>query len=154
VSAWEISLGRQAEPVLSSRRFVTRPIAGLAIALGSGEEALPELVTDADIFTIQRRRLERVAGRTSRRPRVRSALHRAVAGVIASRLPGFELTPAIAGMAAAFTSVLELPLSSVVLATLLVSKAGAGAEPLIIVAVVVSYIVTLRIGARPGVATT
>ena len=71
----------------------------------------------------------------------------AAAGVIASRLPGFQLTPAIAvGMAAAFASVLALPLSAVVLATLLVSKAGYGAEPLIIVAVVVSYIVTLHIG--------
>jgi chloride channel protein, CIC family len=68
----------------------------------------------------------------------------AAAGVMASHLPGFPVQPAIAvGMGAAAVAVLKLPLSAVVLATLLTAKAGPKLEPLIIVGVVVSYIVTL-----------
>ena len=72
----------------------------------------------------------------------------AAGGVMASHLPGFPLTPAVAvGMGAAIAAVLKLPLSAVVLATLLTAKAGTGQEPLIIVAVVVAYVVTLLVTA-------
>jgi H+/Cl- antiporter ClcA len=72
----------------------------------------------------------------------------AAAGIAASRLPGFSLTPAVAvGMGAATVAVLRLPLSAVVLATLLTVHAGTGDEPLIIVGVVVSYLVTLAVSA-------
>ena len=49
-------------------------------------------------------------------------------------------------------SVLRLPLSAVVLAVVLTSKAGLGAGPLIIVGVVVAYLTTLGLSARqaPG----
>jgi hypothetical protein len=68
----------------------------------------------------------------------------AAAGILASHLPGFDLTAAVAvGMGAGAVSVLRLPLSCVVLASLLVSKSGAGSEPLIIVGVVVAYLVTI-----------
>ena len=51
----------------------------------------------------------------------------AAAGILASHLPGFDLTAAVAvGMGAGAVSVLRLPLSCVVLASLLVSKSGAG----------------------------
>jgi len=40
-------------------------------------------------------------------------------------------------------SILRLPLSAVVLATLLVSKSGVGSEPLIIVGVVIAYLTTV-----------
>jgi hypothetical protein len=50
-------------------------------------------------------------------------------------------------MGAATVAVLRLPLSAVVLATLLSSHAGTGDEPLIIVGVVVAYIVTLALSA-------
>jgi H+/Cl- antiporter ClcA len=71
----------------------------------------------------------------------------AAAGVLASHLPGFDLTGAVAvGMGAGAVSVLKLPLSCVVLASLLVSKSGAGVEPLIIVGVVVAYLVTAGLG--------
>jgi H+/Cl- antiporter ClcA len=46
-------------------------------------------------------------------------------------------------MGAAVASVLRLPLSAVVLATMLTSTGGTGDEPLIIVGVVVAYLVTL-----------
>jgi H+/Cl- antiporter ClcA len=68
----------------------------------------------------------------------------AAAGIMASHLPGFPIQAGVAvGMGAAFVAVLRLPLSAVVVATLLTSHAGANVEPLIIVGVVVSYIVTL-----------
>jgi hypothetical protein len=42
-------------------------------------------------------------------------------------------------------SMLQLPLSAVVLATMLVSSSGAGADPLIIVGVLVAYITTIAL---------
>ncbi len=51
-------------------------------------------------------------------------------------------------MGAGAVSVLRLPLSCVVLASLLVSKSGAGSEPLIIVGVVVAYLVTIGLSKR------
>jgi H+/Cl- antiporter ClcA len=77
----------------------------------------------------------------------------AAAGILASHLPGFDLTGAVAvGMGASAVSVLRLPLSCVVLASLLVSKSGAGSEPLIIVGVVVAYLVTVGLDSAVGAA--
>ena len=59
------------------------------------------------------------------------------------------------GIAAAVVAILRLPLSAVVLATLLTSHAGPNVEPLIIVGVVVSSVATLvmaRMRARAGTA--
>jgi H+/Cl- antiporter ClcA len=68
----------------------------------------------------------------------------AAAGIVASHLPGFAFQSGVAvGIGAATVAILRLPLSSVVLATLLCSHAGTNVEPLIIVGVVVAYIVTL-----------
>ena len=68
----------------------------------------------------------------------------AAAGIMASHLPGFPLQAGVAvGIGAGTVAILRLPLSSVVLATLLCSHAGTNVEPLAIVGVVVAYIVTL-----------
>ncbi len=68
----------------------------------------------------------------------------AAAGIMASHLPGFPLQAGVAvGIGAGTVAILRLPLSSVVLATLLCSHAGTNVEPLTIVGVVVAYIVTL-----------
>jgi H+/Cl- antiporter ClcA len=73
----------------------------------------------------------------------------AAAGILASHLPGFDLTGAVGvGIGAGVASMLRLPLSGVVLATLLVSKNGAGSGPLIIVGVVVAYLVTMFLSNR------
>ena len=72
-----------------------------------------------------------------------------VGGLLAGRLPGFSETPAVAVlMGAGVVSILRLPLSSVVVALLLTSKAGLGVAPLIIVAVVAAYIATEVLSAR------
>ena len=71
------------------------------------------------------------------------------AGVLASHLPGFDVTPAAAvGMGAGVVAVLRLPLSAIVLATLLTTNSGIGDTPLIIVGVVVAYVVTLALAPR------
>ena len=75
----------------------------------------------------------------------------AAAGVMASHLPGLPLQDGVAvGIGAAIVAILRLPLSSVVLATLLCSHAGTNVEPLIIVGVVVAYIVTLVMSSSPA----
>jgi H+/Cl- antiporter ClcA len=67
----------------------------------------------------------------------------AVGGLLAAHLPGFSETPAVAVLiGAGCVSILRLPLSSVVIALLLTSKAGLAVAPLIIVAVAVAYITT------------
>ena len=71
------------------------------------------------------------------------------AGLLASHLPGFAMTPAVAvGMGAAMAAVLRLPLAGVVLATLLTAHAGAGVEPLIILGVVVAYLTSTALHRR------
>lgn len=78
----------------------------------------------------------------------------AAAGIMASHLPGFPIQAAVAvGMGAAVVAVLRLPLSAVVLATLLTSHAGSNVEPLIIVGVVVAYIITILLSHSPKPAT-
>ncbi len=61
---------------------------------------------------------------------------------------GFPITAAVAvGIRAAIVAILRLPLSAVVVTALLTAKAGAGADPLVILGVVVSYLVTRRLSA-------
>jgi len=70
----------------------------------------------------------------------------AAGGMMAAKLPGFDLTPAVAvGLGAAVTAVLKLPLTGVVLAVVLTLSAGAGASPLIIIGVIVAYLTTLAL---------
>jgi H+/Cl- antiporter ClcA len=65
----------------------------------------------------------------------------AVIGVMASHLPGYSETPAVAALIGAMAvSILRLPLAAVVLALLLTGSAGAATGPIIVVAVVVAYI--------------
>jgi H+/Cl- antiporter ClcA len=145
-------------------------IAGLAIAfhgatgknfqevLFSGQDALPGLISQASTWSLSALALLIVfkglgyalsLGSFRGGPTFPALLLGAAGGVMMSRLPGFELQPAVAvGMGAAIAAVLRLPLSAVVLATLLTVKAGTGDEPLIIVGVVVAYLVTLVLSAR------
>jgi H+/Cl- antiporter ClcA len=72
----------------------------------------------------------------------------AAGGIMASRLPGFPETAAVAvGIGAGTVAILRLPLSAIVIATLLTAKTGLGAEPLTIIGVVVAYLATLQLSA-------
>jgi chloride channel protein, CIC family len=64
-----------------------------------------------------------------------------VAGLMAAHLPGYAETQAVAVMVGVgCVAVLRLPLSSLMIATLLCAKAGLAVAPLIIVGVVVAYL--------------
>jgi H+/Cl- antiporter ClcA len=70
---------------------------------------------------------------------------------MAAQLPGFSIAPAVAvAIAASVAAALRLPLSAVVLATLLTSQAGLGVAPLIILGVVIAYLVTLALSPPPA----
>jgi H+/Cl- antiporter ClcA len=76
----------------------------------------------------------------------------AAAGIALSHLPGLDLVPAVAmGIGAMSTVMLSLPLTSVMLATVLLGVDGTEVIPLVIVAVVVAYVVTARL--TPGSST-
>lgn len=68
----------------------------------------------------------------------------AVMGVAASHLPGMSLAPAIAmGIGAVGVAMLRLPLTSTLLATLLLGTDGISVTPQVVVAVVVSFVLTM-----------
>ncbi len=143
-------------------------IAGLAIGfsqitgksfnqvLFSGQDQLPGLVTNASTWSVAALTwlivFKGIAyslslGSFRGGPTFPALFLGAAAGIMASHLPGFPIQVGIAvGMGAGFVAVLRLPLSAVVIATVLTTKAGANVEPLIIVGVVVSYLVTLLLG--------
>jgi hypothetical protein len=163
-------IGRATERVATPRPFVALPfiglvVAGLAYAFGqitdespvsvllSGQDALPKLVSGASTLSLSTLAwlivFKGVAyglslGSFRGGPTFPALFLGAAAGLMASHLPGLPTTPGVAVcMAAATVCVLRLPLSSVMLATLLTAPAGSGSGPLIIVAVVVAHIATL-----------
>jgi chloride channel protein, CIC family len=75
----------------------------------------------------------------------------ATAGVAASRLPGLPLVPAIAmGIGAMSCVMLSLPLTSVLLVSLLLGADGIQVMPVVIVAVAVAYIGAARLAPAPA----
>ena len=75
----------------------------------------------------------------------------AAAGIALSHLPGLPLVPGVAmGIGAMTVVMLNLPLTSVLLATLLLASDGLAVMPLVIVAVVVAYVVAARITPSPA----
>jgi H+/Cl- antiporter ClcA len=74
----------------------------------------------------------------------------AVGGVALSHLPGLPLVDGVAMGIGAMTAVmLRLPLTSVLLATLLLGSDGLAVMPLAIVAVVVAYVASARLAPTP-----
>ena len=70
----------------------------------------------------------------------------AALGIAASSLPGMDLAPAIAmGIGAMCATMLRLPLTSTLLATLLLGADGVSVTPQVIVAVVVAYVITMML---------
>jgi H+/Cl- antiporter ClcA len=78
----------------------------------------------------------------------------AAGGIALSHLPGLPLVAGVAmGMGAMCVVMLKLPLTSVLLATLLMFANGVAVMPLVIVAVVVAHVLAARLTARPAVST-
>jgi H+/Cl- antiporter ClcA len=161
---------RFAAPLLLLLPIIGLMVAGLAIAfsqatgksvneaLFSGESGLAGLVSQAGTWSVSALVLLLIfkglayslsLGSFRGGPTFPGIFLGAAGGILASHLPGFPLTPAVAvGMGAAVAAILRLPLSAIVLATLLTVQAGTGDEPLIIVGVVVAYLMTLMLSAR------
>jgi len=162
--------GLRTNGVVTRRLLLLLPVVGLVVAglaiafhgitsrstsevLFSGQDALSGLVSGAGGWTIAALvwlivfkgiAYSLSIGSFRGGPTFPAVFLGAAGGILASHLPGFPLTPAVAvGLATAVTAVLRLPLSAVVLATLLTSHSGTGDEPLIIVGVVVTYLVTV-----------
>ncbi|MFD2420624.1 chloride channel protein [Amycolatopsis pigmentata] len=75
----------------------------------------------------------------------------AAGGIAMSHLPGLPLVAGVAtGIGAMSVVMLRLPLTSVMLATLLLFSSGVAVMPLVIVAVVVAYVVSARLEPRPA----
>ncbi len=75
----------------------------------------------------------------------------AAGGIAMSHLPGLPLAPAVAmGIGAMSTVMLSLPLTSVLLASLLVGSDAVAAMPLVIVAVAVAYVAAARLTPSPA----
>ena len=145
-------------------------IAGLAVAfseitgkgtdeiLFSGQDQLPGLVSAAGTYSVGALALvvgfKGIAyslslGSFRGGPTFPVMFIGAAAGIMASHLPGFHITAAVAvGMAAGVASVLRLPLTAVIVAIVLTANSGVGAEPLVIVGVVVAYVTTLLLSHR------
>ena len=142
-------------------------VAGLAIAfasgtgksssevLFSGQDALGPLITSSASYTVSALLLllacKGLAYSVSlsgfRGGPIFPALFLGAAGAMAlSHLPGLPLIPGVAmGLGAMSVAMLNLPLTSVLLATLLLGSDGVTDMPLAIIAVAVSYIVSARI---------
>jgi chloride channel protein, CIC family len=149
-------------------------VAGLAIAyaeatgkssdnvLFSGQSGLDPLITHAASYSVGALLLLLVckglaysASLSSFRggPVFPSIYLGAVGGIALSHLPGLPLVPAVAmGMGAMLAVMLRLPLTSVLLATVLLSSDGIAVTPLVIVAVVVAYVISARLAPTPAAA--
>jgi H+/Cl- antiporter ClcA len=164
--------GLSTERIVTARPFLLLPLAGLIVAglaiafhqstgkgvdevLFSGQDALPGLVAHAGTWSLSALALLIVfkglayslsLGSFRGGPTFPALFLGAAAGLMMAQLPGFSIVPGVAvGMGAATVAVLRLPLSAVVIASVLAVKSGAGSEPLVIVGVVVSYIVSVRL---------
>jgi H+/Cl- antiporter ClcA len=153
--------------VVESRMLLLMPVVGLGIAalailfaevtghgveevLFSGQSALPGLILQASGWTVGAlvllvacKSLAYSLSLSSFRggPIFPAMFIGGAIGVAGSHLPGLSLVPAVAmGIGAMATIMLKLPMTSTLLATLLVSSDGLSVAPLVIVAVVVAYV--------------
>jgi chloride channel protein, CIC family len=75
----------------------------------------------------------------------------AAGGILLSHLPGLPLVPGVAmGIGAMCVAMLRLPMTSVLLATLLLAADGLAVMPLVIVAVVVAHVASAWLGPSPA----
>jgi H+/Cl- antiporter ClcA len=128
---------------------------GSSTVLFSGQSALPSLVQHASTWTagalvllVLCKGVAYGASMSSFRggPVFPSLFIGAAGGMALSHVGGLPLVPAVAmGIGAMCVAMLKLPLTSVLLGSLLVSKDAAAVMPLVIVAVTVCYVVTARI---------
>jgi H+/Cl- antiporter ClcA len=170
-------IGVGLRPMVEKNRLLVTPMAGLAVAglaigfseatgkgisevLFSGQNELPGLVQHAAAWTVGALLLliafKSLAYGISLSgfrggPVFPSMFIGGAIGVAASHLPGMALVPAVAmGIGAMATSMLKLPFTSVLLASLLVLSDALATMPLVIVAVVVAFVATAWLPQTPA----
>jgi H+/Cl- antiporter ClcA len=169
-------LGLFLRPHVERRMLLATPVAGLAIAglaiafaaatgkgssevLFSGQSALGPFVSQSATYTVGALLLliicKGLAYGVSLSgfrggPTFPAMFIGAVGGVALSHLPGLPLVDGVAmGIGAMTVVMLRLPLTSVLLATLLLASDGLAVMPLAIVAVVVAYVASARLLPAP-----
>ena len=170
-------LGRSLNDYAQRWPLVVIPAAGLAVAalaiayaegagkapsdvLFSGQDALGPLVTHGASYTVAAlllllacKGLAYGISLSSFRggPIFPAIFIGAAGGVALSRLPGLPLIDGVAvGIGAMCAVMLTLPLTSVLLATILLGHDGVTVMPLVIVAVVVAYVAGARLAPAPA----
>jgi len=164
--------GLRTERLAKPRPFLVLPIVGVVVAalaitfdqvtdegvnqvLFDGQAQLPGLVSSADSWSLGALALlllcKGVAysislGSFRGGPTFPALFLGAAAGIMASHLPGFSLSPAVAvGIGAATVAILRLPWTAVLLTSFLTASAGSGTVPLVVVGVAVAYIATIAV---------
>jgi H+/Cl- antiporter ClcA len=159
-------------PHVERRMVLLTPLVGLAVAglaiafaagtgkgssevLFSGQDALGPFITSSSSYTVGAlllliacKGLAYGASMSSFRggPVFPAMFIGAAGGMAMSHLPGLPLVPAVAmGIGAMSAVMLKLPLTSVLLASLLLGSDGLPVTPLVIVAVAVAYIASVRL---------
>ncbi len=162
-------IGLSLRPLVHVNRVLVTTVLGLAIGstamvyqlvsdhsftqvLFSGQDALPELVADATSYSTEvllllatcKTLAYGLALSAFRGGPVFPAMFiGAVLGIAVSGVPGMELAPAIGmGIGAMCAAMLRLPLTSTLLATLLLGADGVSVTPQVVVAVVAAFLVT------------
>ena len=171
-------LGLFLQPIIEKRRVLLTPFAGLAIAgcamafaeasgrsssevLFSGQDSLPSLIQHAAGWTVGALLLlmffKGLAYGTSLScfrggPTFPGMFIGAAGGIALSHLPGLPMIAGVAmGIGAMTVAMLGLPLTSVLLASLFLAADAVTLMPLVIVAVVVSYVASARLApAQPA----
>lgn len=163
---------RLLQPVVAQRRLLWTPVLGAAVAgcaivfhqvsgqgvdqvLFSGENALAPLIQDADSWTVGAlillvgtKSLAYAFSLSSFRggPTFPAMFIGAALGVALSHLPGLPMVAGVAmGIGAMAVTMLRLPLTSVLLTVLFLQSDGVTLMPLVIVAVVVAYVASVRL---------
>jgi H+/Cl- antiporter ClcA len=165
-------LGLLLQPVIERRMLLLTPVAGLAVAgcaiafaeasglssslvLFSGENALAPLVEKAATYSVGTllwlvlfKGLAYGISLSGFRggPTFPAMMIGASGGIALSHLPGLPMIAGVAmGIGAMTVAVLDLPLTSVLLASLFVASDAVALMPLVIVAVVVAYVASARL---------
>jgi H+/Cl- antiporter ClcA len=160
------------QPIIEKRKVVLTPVAGLAVAgcaiafaeasgkgssevLFSGQNALPSLIQHATSWTVGAllllvlfKGLAYGASLSCFRggPTFPGMFIGAAGGLALSHLPGLPMIAGVAmGIGAMTVAMLGLPLTSVLLTSLFLAADAVALMPLVIVAVVVSYVASARL---------
>jgi H+/Cl- antiporter ClcA len=163
--------------VVPRNPFVWTPVVGFLVAalavlfeattdfgadqvLFSGQEQLPSLIDDAGAWSIGALVMVLLCKGVAwglclsafrGGPVFPAVFIGAAGGILASHLPGLPVSSAIGvGIGVMVVSFLRLPVSAIVMATMLTASAGASIDPLIIIGVVVAYLASLALEGRLG----